>query len=313
MLPYSQDLDADRIHVQAASDVVFLCGGPYSDISDPTPLSLRDAFIKIVDYEPFKEKILIQAEEITSGYSFFDHYDNILDFETDLAQIVELIILFSESEGSLAELGAFAMIDEIAQRLFVIVRQVHWQSHSFIRLGPLQRIERKYGREYIYVVDDDDIGMRHDTAEFINKTALGSLLKRPLTIRLQKPRDPTTFDSNRSGHVIKLVVGLVQDYGALKVGEIEYLLRLLNCARTAAAIRSYLLCAEAVGWLKKVSKGLNDFFIAEKTRMDAATIPSKPAAQVRNKARRRLLIREHWKANDELRYKRITQVFGGIP
>ena len=172
MLPYSQDLDADRIHVQAASDVVFLCGGPYSDISDPTPLSLRDAFIKIVDYEPFKEKILIQAEEITSGYSFFDHYDNILDFETDLAQIVELIILFSESEGSLAELGAFAMIDEIAQRLFVIVRQVHWQSHSFIRLGPLQRIERKYGREYIYVVDDDDIGMRHDTAEFINKTAL---------------------------------------------------------------------------------------------------------------------------------------------
>jgi hypothetical protein len=236
-----------------------------------------------------------------------------LDFETDLAQIVELIILFSESEGSLAELGAFAMIDEIAQRLFVIVRQVHWQNPSFIKLGPLRRIERKYGREFIYVVDDDDVGMRHGRADSIDKATLGSLLKEPLTIRLQKPRDPTTFDSNRSGHVIKLVVGLVQEYGALEVAEIEYLLRLLNCVRTAAEIRSYLLCAEAVGWLTKVSKGSNDFFVAEKTRLDAATIPSKPTAEIKNKARRRFLIREYWKANDGLRHKGITQVFGGVP
>jgi len=117
VLPYSEDLDAEKIHVQAASDVIFLCGGPFSNLSIPTPLSLRDAFLKILDYRPLRDKVLIQAEDITQDYAFFDYYDNILDFETDLAQIVELIILFCESEGSLAELGAFAMIDEIAQRL----------------------------------------------------------------------------------------------------------------------------------------------------------------------------------------------------
>lgn len=152
MLPYSEDLDADGIHVQAASDVVFLCGGPYSDISEPIPLSLRDAFLKISEYSPLKERVLLLAEDVTKADSFSDSYDNILEFETDLAQIVELIILFCESEGSLAEFGAFAMIDEIAKRLFVVVRQMHWKANSFVRLGPLRLI----------VIQRADVRFRHE-------------------------------------------------------------------------------------------------------------------------------------------------------
>jgi hypothetical protein len=109
VLPYSQDLDADKIHVQAASDVIFLCGGPLSDLSEAVPLSLRDAFLKIIDYPLLRDRVLIQAEDITKDFLFFDYYDNILDFEADLAQIVELILLFCESEGSLAELGALLL------------------------------------------------------------------------------------------------------------------------------------------------------------------------------------------------------------
>lgn len=311
MLPYAQDLDPSNIHVQAASDVIFLCGGQFSNISEPIPLSLRDAFLKILDYAPLKDRVLIQAEDITQNYSFFDYYDNILDFETDLAQIVELILLFCESEGSLAELGAFAMIDEIAERLFLIVRQKHWNAPSFIKLGPLRRIERQYGREAIYVVEDDDVGMRGDSVAAVDRDALGRLLAKPLTIRFQKPRDPTTFDPRRAGHVIKLIVGLVQEYGALKVAEIHDLLQLLNSERPLKDIRAYLLCAEAVGWLTKIAKGADDFFAATKTRIDAASIPSKPDAQIKNRTRRRLLIREHWRRTDQLRHKGITQVYGG--
>lgn len=310
-LPYSEDLDGEKIHVQAASDVIFLCGGPFSKISDPTPLSLRDAFLKILDYKPLRNRDLIQAEDITQAQPFFDSYDNILEFEADLAQIVELILLFCESEGSLAELGAFAMIDEIAQRLFVVVRQKHWKQDSFIKLGPLRLIERKYGREFIYVVEDDDVGLVDRSAARVDKNALGLLLEGPLNIRLQRPKDPTTFDPKRSGHVIKLVVGLVQEYGALEIKEIQHLLTLLNAARTPQEIQGYLLCATSVGWLDKVSKGPTDYFVAKRTRLDAATIPSKPTAQVKNKARRRLLIREHWKQTDALRHRGIAQVFGG--
>jgi hypothetical protein len=160
VLPYSQDLDAEKIHVRAPTSVIFLCGGPISSIAEPVPSSLRDAFLKILENPVLKGRDLIQAEDITSQISFFNKYENILDFETDLAQIVELIILFCESEGSLAELGAFAMINEIALRLFLVVREKHWNELSFVRLGPLRRIEKAHGRDCIFVVDDVSVGMR---------------------------------------------------------------------------------------------------------------------------------------------------------
>jgi hypothetical protein len=312
-LPYSEDLDANNIHVQAPSDVIFLCGGRYSDISVAIPLSLRDAFLKIVDFPPLRDRILIQAEEVTAQFSFFDYYDNILDFESDLAQIVELILLFCESEGSLAELGAFATIEEIAQRLLVIVRQKHWNANSFIRLGPLRLIERKYGREFIYVVEDNDVGIEEDSVAKVDKNALASLLTAPITIRFQRLGEPTTFDAGRSGHVIKLTVGLVQEYGTLDLEEISFLLELLNSARTLKEIQGYLLCAESVGWLKKISKGTTDYFVAMKTRTDAANIQSKSSAKIKNKTRRRVLIRDHWRKTDELRHRSIAQIFGGSP
>ncbi|WGR94380.1 retron St85 family effector protein [Bradyrhizobium sp. ISRA443] len=310
-LLYATDLDAEKIHVQAPSDVVFLCGGQTSDISEQTPLSLRDAFLKIVDNPIFRDRELVQAEDITADFLFFAKYDDILQFETDFAQIVELIILFCESEGSLAELGAFAVISEIASRLFVIVRDKHWQDHSFVRLGPLRWIENKHGRESIFVIGDSEVGMRGNSAAHVDKDALKALLVSPLTIRLEKPREPSTFDPQRSGHVIKLIVGLVQEYGALSVTEISEVLRVLNVPREVTEINRYLYCAKAAGWIKEVSKGSSDYFVAVATKENAATLPAKESAQIKNRKRRRWLIREHWKANDAPRYNAITQVVGG--
>ncbi|WLB53788.1 retron St85 family effector protein [Bradyrhizobium japonicum] len=310
-LPYVTDLDAEKIHVQAPSDIVFLCGGQRSDLSEPEPLSLRDAFLKIIDNPIFRGRDLVQAEDVTDDFLFFAKYDDILEFETDFAQIVELIILFCESEGSLAELGAFAMISEIASRLFVVVREKHWQVPSFIKLGPLRLIGNKYGRESIFVIEDAEVGMRGDSAAHVDKEALKSLLLNPLTLRLERPREPSTFDPGRSGHVIKLIVGLVQEYGALRVTEISEVLSVLNAPQGTAEINRYLFCAKAAGWVKEVSKGSSDYFVAVATKLDAATLFVKESAQVKNKGRRRLLIRDHWKANDGLRYNAITQVGRG--
>jgi hypothetical protein len=313
VLPYAQDLDADKIHVRAPTNVIFLCGGQISSLSEPIPLSLRDAFLKILDNPAIAGSDIIQAEDITSDLAFFNRYDNLLDFETDLAQLVELIVLFCESEGSLAELGAFALINEIAQRLFVIVREKHWNELSFIKLGPLKFIENNYGRDSIYVIDDVAVGLKGSDASGVDINALKALLTDPLSKRLQKPREPSTFDEKRSGHVIKLIVGLVQDYGALRSQELLDLLTLLNVLTvTKQSLDRYILCAEAVGWLKMVSKGTYDYVVAVNTKLEAATIFLKPTAPEKNRTRRRLLIREHWKNNDGLRFSAIAQVFGKV-
>jgi hypothetical protein len=312
VLPFADDLDAEKIHVQVPTQVIFLCGGRISSLADKTPLSLRDAFYKINDNPVLRKRALILAEDITAQLAVFDKYKDILEFETDLAQIVELIILFCESEGSLAEFGAFAVIDEIAQRLFVVVREKHYEDLSFIKLGPIRRIQNKHGRDSVFVIDDDDLGIRGNSVSNVDPEILKDRLQQPLTVRLERPREPTTFDATRPGHVIKLIVGLVQEYGALQISEIGTLLRHLSVNNpTDDMIERYLFCAENVDWLRRVSKGSADYFVARPTSTDAATIHSKSTAKERNRSRRRVLIREHWQRNDAQRFKAITQVLRG--
>lgn len=280
----------------------FFAGGLSTSLNDTTVHSFRDAFIKAIDNPVMRRGEWLLAEEVTKTTGFFDSYSDILVFETDFAQIVKLIVLFCESVGSSAELGAFAAIDEILQRLFVIVREEHWKEDSFIKLGPLRRIERKVGRFAIQVIADDEVDIANKHVSEINKNALVGLLQKPLHDRLSAPREPTTFDPTKAGHVIKLIVGVTQEYGALTFAEIVLLLRSLKVEKTEEEIRGYLLCARAVSWLVTISRGENDYYVATEKGGDAATFHMKEGAKEKNKGRRRTTIREHWQKNDRPRF-----------
>jgi hypothetical protein len=305
LLPFVDDIDADRIHVQEPYDVVFLCGGKTTDLGDTTIHSLRDAFRKAIPNPPMHHGEWLTAEEVTRSSGFFDSYGDILVFETDIAQIVKLIVLFCESEGSAAELGAFAAIDYILERLFVVVRGKHWNEDSFIKLGPLRRVQNKLGRGAIQVIPDNAVGIATGGMQGIDKKALVELLHEPLMMRLAEENEPTTFNPARAGHVIKLIVGLAQEYGALTFAEISTLLETIRVEKTKKDIKGYLLCARAVGWLSLVPMGPNDYFIATDEGEDAATFHMKESAPEKNKARRRTMIREHWQSKDNTRFAAI--------
>lgn len=136
------------------------------------------------------------------------------------------------------------------------------------------------------------------------------LLKVPLEQRLNERREPTTFDPTRPGHIIKLIVGLVQEYAALTKHEIVALLTLLGVKKLPEEVQGYLLCAKAVGWLRVVSKGSHDFYVDTAKGEDAATFHMKEGAREKNKLRRRSSIREHWKHSDVIRHAAIRQVLG---
>ncbi len=313
MLPFAEELDVDKIHVQSPSAVVFLCGGPYSNIDEPVALSLRDGFLKILDNPAIKGKAIIQAEDITKLHVFADAYEDVLQFETDLAEISDLVLLFCESEGSMAELGAFCVIQEIASRLLVVVRDRHWRGKgetSFIRLGPLRSLERKHGNTSIFVIDDADVG-DVSAPGGIKIAVLKDQLQAPLKLRLATTRDPTTFNVDRPGHIIKLIVGLIQEYGALTFNEIDELLLTVGFYVPTSDLKRYLLCAESVEWIVRRKKGLDEFFIATPLP-DAAVITTKTSRSLPNKGRRRFAIREHWKDHEPLRYSVITQFYGSV-
>jgi hypothetical protein len=303
------NLDEKKIRVQSPAAVAFLCGGPCSSLGAPVPLSLRDAFLKIADNPSLRGKTLIQAEDVTSLSFFKDCYDDLLKFETDLAQITDLVILFCESEGSFAELGAFSMVPEISERLFVVVRGRYWENDSFIKLGPIRALINLYGKESVYVLDDKYVGIYGAGSSGVNISTLKDILQEPLRLRLEKARAPTTFDPQRPGHIIKLIVGVVQEYGALMIDEIENVLKYFSVNVHSDQIAAYLLCARAVNWVVEKTKGYNTYYIAHPI-FDAATFFSKETAEIKEKTRRRSAIREHWKTHDPLRYHGIIEICG---
>lgn len=84
----------------------------------------------------------------------YSGYDDLLVFERDACHLARAVILFAESPGSLAELGALAVDDTIIDRLVVVVQSKYLQPEqrrSFLSLGPLQRVDSRNGRCVISV------------------------------------------------------------------------------------------------------------------------------------------------------------------
>ena len=254
------------------------------------------------------DREIVLAEDFTRLSVFSAHYKDILEFESDLAQITELIILFCESAGSFAELGSFASVDEIAKRLLVVLRDFYANANSFITLGPITNL-RNHHQFSVFIIEDEVIGIVGDSHAAIDLNAFKVAMNEPLRLRLERTREPTTFNPDRAGHVIKLVVGLIQEYGALKLNEIEEALAALGVPVPTERLLSFLLCARTVGWVTSETKGFAEYFVAL-AGADAANFTLPETATVRNRRRRRLLIRNHWEKNDPARFRAISKVAG---
>lgn len=308
MLPLVEDLNVKMLHVQAPTEIVFLCGGQYTppdQMNGTTPKSMRDGFLRAWKHPALGTREVVLAEDFTKLAVFAAHYRDILEFESDLAQITELIILFCESEGSFAELGSFASVEEIAKRLLVIIRDFYDVGNSFITLGPITNLRNNH--EYsVFVIEDAVIGIVGHSHDDLNINALRDELELPLRLRLEKVREPTTFNPDRAGHLIKLVVGLIQEYGALKLSEIAETLETLGVAISAERLGAFLLCAKTVGWIDTRKSGFDEFFIARDGE-DAANFTLPDHAKVKNRRRRRLIIREHWELKEPSRFRAIIK------
>jgi hypothetical protein len=87
-IPDYADLDSLRVH--APTLVVFICGGAM-DVKAATPPSLRDAFMRVIYKSPLANYNCVLAED-PDIFSPRGEYIELLEFETDVAQLSELLV-----------------------------------------------------------------------------------------------------------------------------------------------------------------------------------------------------------------------------
>ena len=188
-------------------------------------------------------------------------YHDLLSFESDIAQIVGLILLFAESAGSLAELGAFAALESIAPSLLAVLCSAHYDAQSFIRNGPVAYLENMHGDESVHVLDCSEIGLDDEgRIVTLDLAAFSTSMFTVVANRLDARPEWSKFNPNLSGHAILLIVGLCHEYGALTQKEIRGLLA--SAGVNDIRFDNYIYCATLLGWLKRVRKGNHVFYVA---------------------------------------------------
>lgn len=301
----AERMDATTLRVHAPSMILLVCGGKI-DVKAAKPPSLREAVSRMLNDEPFNKFFMLLAEHLEA---FFPRgsYRDVLTFENDLAQIAHIVLLISESYGSVAELGAFVMVEEIAKRTLVVIDDQNYGDESYIKLGPLRFLETEYGPQAVCVVHRDELKIPNirnvaDVDVVVLRDRIGAAIK----ARTPSAKDPSKFDASRPGHVVKLAVGIIQHYGALTITEVQLHLDALGVPINENRLDELLLCAEFANWIDRQKQGIETYFITRGGN-EAISYRTRPGLEVIDKNRWRADIAAHWKASDPGRFHTIQK------
>lgn len=129
---------------------VFLCGkGLSSEPSSRRDIrsylqSMLEAEIKSCRVKLGEHKVLIRTYTKAVG----EMATNLADHEWELANRIDLLVIFPSSPGSIAELGMFCLEDTIAQKMAIFLSHKHRGSRSFVVNGPVAAAKRRNSKVF---------------------------------------------------------------------------------------------------------------------------------------------------------------------
>lgn len=195
-------------------------------------------------------KRVILAEK--AAEAFDSHvYDDLMDFEKFIASIARIVLLISESPGSIAELGAFSQISEISPKLLVYVHSQFYGQNSFIKDGPIRFLENR-NEQSVFEFD-----WSTDANGLIDVGTVAPLIPAfDGAMRSFERRQPRTekFANARIGHRILLTAGVIHLLGCCKIREISQAMELLGFELTEKQVKQMIFCLRLFGWVKSVKR-----------------------------------------------------------
>lgn len=169
-----------------------------------------------------------QLPEYFPEWDRFEGYQNLVDFERDAGALSGAILLFSESEGSLAELGAFCMDDVLSERLLVVIRRSHFNADSFIKHGPLLKLTGQHSSESVCVIESETPAAFYEEAAIVADA---------LQAKVDDHPKKEAFDSTNTRDRLLLIADLIELFGAVTETETLNLLDFMGVKIDRAGFR----------------------------------------------------------------------------
>lgn len=281
---YVKLIDFEKTHIIQFPPIVFLCGGEiYKEEKTnhsirnmfmsfvrkkekKTNHSIRNMFMNIVRKSEF-EALALSIKLAEDFKNWHIGYDNLSEFENDIASLSSYIVIILESAGSIAELGLFYANHNLKSKLIVIIREEHYNSNSFIKLGLIQPLKCvKNDSVYVYKLASKDI-------EKITVTEIREIVGDVHDFVKNVPRI-SKFNKSDRGHVLYLIFQLIDLFHALKKTEIEECLLCLEISNMELNSGLYIL--ESLSFIRCVRKSNIDFYITQIDATDRLKFGYKP-------------------------------------
>lgn len=249
---------------RAFSGFVFLCGGENDPVHCSPVLSARHLIYRELTsgrYSDLASRLKL-AEDIQDWFRD-GTYSDLVTFEQHLASLSSVILLVVESPGSIAELGAFSVAEPIGKRLITVLAEQHFDSDSFIRLGPINRLEKAAERKPLVYdwLDEDPItkklSPRFERLEPKVEEILGDV--RSL---LDSAYTEQVFVKNDPGHVMIMICELCDLFGALTETEIAEYICKYNDSITYKEISQFLFLLQKCSVLRQKPVGHGRYYYA---------------------------------------------------
>ncbi|CAI3119274.1 hypothetical protein MWMV16_MWMV16_00311 [Acinetobacter baumannii] len=212
--------DIEKFNLIFKNPIIFLCGG---DIT-PIEKSGTKLYLSLRSYLVDFAKLIKPEIEIRTAEDFKDYlttYDNLLEFEFDIASISDLVVIILESPGALIELGIFIENKSIRNKLVAIQHHDFTSELSFINLGPLKSL--RDSSESAVLGYNWPLNKEFDN---LDKELL-KLICHDIAEHLKSPRTKSNFDIRIRAHLILFVYELIRCFYPITDKEILSILHLL--------------------------------------------------------------------------------------
>jgi hypothetical protein len=219
-------VDPEKTRIERLFSHILVFGGEIDVKKTDKYKSCRNVFLEWAHETKYElANCLRTPEDFQEEWNRFDGYANLVDFEIEAGCLAKGILLFLEGPGAFAELGTFCMDDVLCERLVVVLEDKHYDedsrdASSFIRWGPIKRIEDKHPDKSICLVSSiTDKHTFKNEVEGVGETLRSKVETLPKTKQ---------FISNEIRDQYLLIADLIELFGALDKDHLGILLAFMN-------------------------------------------------------------------------------------
>lgn len=247
--------DIQRFSLIFKNPIIFLCGGDITSIEDKGAKYYSSLRSYLIDYA----KLVKKEIEIRTAEDFKDYlvaYDNLLEFESDIASISDLVVIILESPGALIELGIFIENKNIRNKLVAIQHYDFASEQSFINLGPLKSLKKSSESAVLGYKWPFDQKFEHLPQDLLK------LICNDIAEHLKSPRTQSTFDIEIGAHRILFIYEIIRCFYPITDKEILTALHLIYDSKIIhmKKLKKILYLLEKFDLVDKYNLSAEDFF-----------------------------------------------------